>query len=69
MVGLQTCKSKKEDPANHGEEGRDLSQWKCKKCGKSFNTKKILKTHQKETHTQEVNCGMCNKGFARNCDL
>ena len=66
---LETKLDALENAKNDGEEGRDLSQWKCKKWGKSFNTKKILKTHQKETHTQEVNCGMCNKGFARNCDL
>ena len=53
-----------------GEE-RVLNPLKRKKCEreKTFSKKKLLKKHIKEVHPQEVQCGMCNESFKRNCDL
>ena len=47
------------DPINHEE-------YKCKKCGKFFNSPSCLKRHEL-THTKEKNyfCPQCGKGFAR----
>ena len=66
---LETKLDALKNAKNPDEEERNLSQWKCKKCGKSFKAKQRLKTHQKENHPQEVKCRNCNKSFARNCDL
>lgn len=40
--------------------------YKCKKCGKMFNSPSCLKRHE-STHTKEKNyfCPQCGKGFAR----
>ena len=34
---------------------------KCKKCDKSFNTKKSLKTHMREIHPLKIQCKECEK--------
>ena len=54
---------------NQDKEERVLDGFKCKKCGKVFDSKNSLKGHFITSHPLEVKCTMCDKKFQRNCDL
>ena len=42
---------------------------KCIQCDKSFDLKKKLKKHLRETHPRSVKCKTCDKVFSENCEL
>ena len=42
---------------------------KCVQCDKSFDDKKKLKKHLRETHPRQIKCKSCDKVFSENCEL
>ena len=57
-------KQSEKDPIE--DERQDLN---CFKCPKSFKTRKLLRTHIKETHSKLYNCEDCESTFDEKCKL
>ena len=51
------------------ENEENLEMIKCNHCDKSFDLKRNLKKHLRDTHTREIECKTCDKCFSENCEL
>ena len=50
-------------------ENETTEQFKCRKCEKTFDSRKILKKHIAEVHAEKIKCKSCDETFLRKCDL
>ena len=59
-----------EKRAKQDESENDTTErYKCRKCEKTFNSKKFLKKHITEVHVEKMKCKSCDKIFFKKCDL
>ena len=47
----------------NASENSTTERFKCRKCEKAFNSKKILKKHIVEVHADKIKCKSCDKIF------
>ena len=47
-------------------ENETTERYKCRKCEKTFNSKKFLKKHIAEIHVEKIECKSCDEIFFKN---